>query len=132
MPHDHVTTARPLRQPQDNVPQTKSARDGLLEAGVDPARIRLVNDEQEAVDTALGLARAGDLVMIFGDSIKRCWKQIVYFKPGEGAGMEIEAPPGEEPFALEREEEAWQHESDVELVRDGRGVIIAAEPEDSD
>jgi hypothetical protein len=46
--------------------------------------------------------------------------------------MEIEAPPGEEPFALEREEEAWQHESDVELVRDGRGVIIAAEPEDSD
>jgi geranylgeranyl pyrophosphate synthase len=32
MPHDHVTTARPLGQPQDNVPQTKPARDRLLEA----------------------------------------------------------------------------------------------------
>lgn len=32
MPHDHVATARPLRQPQDNVPQTKQARDRLLEA----------------------------------------------------------------------------------------------------
>jgi len=32
MPHDRVTTARPLRQPQDNVPQTKQARDRLLEA----------------------------------------------------------------------------------------------------
>jgi len=32
MPHDHVTMTRPLGQPQDNVPQTKSARDGLLEA----------------------------------------------------------------------------------------------------
>jgi geranylgeranyl pyrophosphate synthase len=32
MPHDHVTAARPLRQPQDNVPQSKQARDRLLEA----------------------------------------------------------------------------------------------------
>ncbi len=106
--------------------------DGLLEAGVDPARIRLVEDEQEAVDTALGVARAGDLVMIFGDAIKRCWKQIIYFKPGDGAGIEMEPTPADDSFALEREEEAWQHEPDVELVRDGRGVIIAAEPEDAD
>lgn len=32
MPHDRLTTARPLRQPQDNVPQTKQARGRLLEA----------------------------------------------------------------------------------------------------
>jgi len=30
MPHDRVTTARPVRQPQDNVPQTKQQRDDLL------------------------------------------------------------------------------------------------------
>ncbi len=30
MPRDGVTTAKPVRQPQDNVPQTKQARDGLL------------------------------------------------------------------------------------------------------
>jgi geranylgeranyl pyrophosphate synthase len=32
MPHDRTTIARPMRPPQDNVPQTKAARDGLLDA----------------------------------------------------------------------------------------------------
>ena len=63
-------------------------------------RIRVVPDEQEAVETALGLARAGDLVMIFGDVIKRCWKQIVYFKPGEGAGPEVGVAAADDGFAL--------------------------------
>ena len=32
MPHDPTTIARPMRPPQDNVPQTKAARDRLLNA----------------------------------------------------------------------------------------------------
>ena len=121
---------RPRGRQPGEVPEMLRA--ALLEAGVAEDRIRVVPDEQEAVETALGLARAGDLVMIFGDVIKRCWKQIVYFKPGEGAGPEVGVAAADDGFALEREEEAWQPEPDVELVRDGRGVIIAAEPEDSD
>ena len=107
-------------------------RAALIEGGVDESRIKLVHDEQQAVDAALGTAQAGDLVMIFGDAIKRCWKQIIYFKPGEG--IQLEPPPvaPEDVVVLERDEEAYQPESDVELVQDGRGVIIAAEPEDSD
>jgi cyanophycin synthetase len=121
---------RPRGRQPGEVPEMLRAT--LLEAGIAEDRILAMPDEQEAVETALGLARAGDLVMIFGDVIKRCWKQIVYFKPGEGAGPEIDVPAVDDSFALEREEEAWQPEPDVELVRDGRGVILAAEPEDSD
>jgi len=32
MPDDRVMTAKPLRQPQDNIPQSKHARDELLAA----------------------------------------------------------------------------------------------------
>ena len=117
-------------RPDGQIPEMLRA--ALIEGGVDESRIKLVHDEQQAVDAALGTAQAGDLVMIFGDAIKRCWKQIIYFKPGEG--IQLEPPPAaaEDVVVLERDEEAYQPESDVELVQDGRGVIIAAEPEDSD
>jgi cyanophycin synthetase len=117
-------------RPDGQIPEMLRA--ALIEGGVDESRIKLVHDEQQAVDAALGTAQAGDLVMIFGDAIKRCWKQIIYFKPGEG--IQLEPPPvaPEDVVVLERDEEAYQPESDVELVQDGRGVIIAAEPEDSD
>ena len=32
MPDDRVIAAKPLRQPQDNIPQSKHARDALLDA----------------------------------------------------------------------------------------------------
>ena len=117
-------------RPPGQIPEMLRA--ALIEGGVDDSRIRLVNDEQEAVDAALDTAKAGDLVMIFGDAIKRCWKQIIYFKPGEG--IQLEAPPAasEDVVVLERDEEAYQPQVEVELVHDGRGVIIAADPEDSD
>ena len=42
----------------------------LLEAGIAEDRILVRPDAHEAVETALGLARAVDLVMIFGYVIK--------------------------------------------------------------
>jgi hypothetical protein len=49
--------------------------------------------EQEAVRQALEMARAGDLLVIFGDKLARIWEQIVSFKPGPqvGAGVREEA-----------------------------------------
>jgi cyanophycin synthetase len=106
----------------------------LLEAGVDADRVEIVADEQQAVERALGMGKAGDLVMIFGDSIKRCWKQIINFKPGEDDDHEPVAREETGDFAaLEMEAEAFHPEPDVELVRDGRGVMIAREEsEDAD
>ncbi len=61
---------------------------GLLAQGIAPERIQRVESEEEAVQRALSTAAPGDIVLIFGDEITRCWKQIIYFggrKPAEGA-----------------------------------------------
>jgi len=108
-------------------------REALVEAGVPGDNIQIVPDEQQSIRSALSQAGAGDLVMIFGDRIKRCWKQIIYFKPGEGGTAEISPttqPAGYAP--LEMENEAYQPDTGEKLLRDERGVMIAPEPEEAD
>jgi cyanophycin synthetase len=55
----------------------------LIEAGYPKDSISLIVDEQEAVDAALERADRGDLILIFGDAISRCWKQIITHRPGQ-------------------------------------------------
>ncbi|MFL6235571.1 MAG: cyanophycin synthetase [Thermoanaerobaculia bacterium] len=65
-------------------------RQGLLANGFCPERI--VNGyfkEDESVRRALEMARAGDLVVIFGDKLARIWEQIVSFKPGPQVGERV-------------------------------------------
>jgi len=108
-------------------------RAGLIEAGVEDQQIEIVPDEQMAVQTALASAAPGDLVMVFGDSIKRCWKQIIYFKPGESAPAPVRAETGRGDFEpLELAGEAFTPSGGVTLLRDERGVMIAPDPEDAD
>ncbi|HEY2292729.1 MAG TPA: cyanophycin synthetase [Thermoanaerobaculia bacterium] len=58
-------------------------RQGLLAAGFCPERIVPgYFKEDESVRRALEMARAGDLLVIFGDKLARIWEQIVSFKPG--------------------------------------------------
>lgn len=98
----------------------------LLAAGVDAGQIQVVNDEQEAVQTALNAAAPGDLLLILGDNIKRCWKQIIYFqsdKDAPRAGAPVPRVPDVNLPHLEWDE-------GVELVRDERGVRIARESAD--
>ena len=58
-------------------------RQGLLATGFCPERIVPgYFGEEEAVRRALEMARAGDLLVIFGDKLARIWEQIVSFKPG--------------------------------------------------
>ncbi len=60
---------------------------GLQEAGIEPSRIVRIESEADAIHAALSRAVAGDVVLIFGDEVTRCWKQIIYFggkKPSEG------------------------------------------------
>jgi hypothetical protein len=46
------------------------------------------------------MARAGDLVVIFGDKLSQIWQQIVSFKPQAQGGRE-EMPPKPEALAAE-------------------------------
>ncbi|WP_434422414.1 cyanophycin synthetase [Nannocystis pusilla] len=55
-------------------------RTGLLQAGVAEAKIQIILDEQRSIDAALAACDQGDLLLIFGDNISRCWKQIVRFR----------------------------------------------------
>jgi cyanophycin synthetase len=65
-------------------------RSGLIQAGCPAERIVPgVYKEEEAVLKALGMARAGDLVAIFGDKLARVWELITSFKPESGAGREV-------------------------------------------
>jgi len=132
-------------------------REGLLAAGVASEAITVIPDEQESVAAALRMGERGDLLVIFGDNITRCWKQIIRFGGGEarspdatsvsvidGIGTLIgarsssasgSAPGGEvagdddavEPVRDDRPLAAARH-SDV--IVDERGVRLAREEAD--
>lgn len=69
----------PRGRAPDAVPQL--IKETLLAAGVSEEAIQVVPREEESIATALGMARQGDLVMVFCEAITRSWKQIIYFKP---------------------------------------------------
>jgi cyanophycin synthetase len=58
-------------------------RAGLIAGGVAEDAITVIEDEQDAVAAALRAGEQGDFLVIFGDNISRCWKQIVRFGGGE-------------------------------------------------
>ncbi|MFK7888318.1 MAG: cyanophycin synthetase, partial [Gammaproteobacteria bacterium] len=61
----------------DEVPNMM--RKVLMDNGVKEEQIEIVPDEQAATMRALEMAQTGDLVLVLGDDITRCWKQIIYF-----------------------------------------------------
>ena len=68
----------------DEVPRLQAA--ALRAAGVPDGAISIIPDEQEAVDAALRMGEAGDLLLVFADALVRSWKQITKFKPAS-AGL---------------------------------------------
>jgi cyanophycin synthetase len=53
----------------------------LRERDVPASAIEVIPDEQAAIDAALRMGRAGDLLLVFADALTRSWKQIIKFKP---------------------------------------------------
>jgi len=111
------------------VPQMLSGQ--LRECGVKKRRIQVIANEVDAVGAALNMAREGDLVVIFGDNIERCWKQV--------AGHQVEDVEVDEEVLdkavqsfVEEDPEAFTLEPGSELIRDERGVRIARIDEESD
>ncbi len=104
-------------------------RDGLLKNGVSDDNISIIADEQEAVTAALEGASEGDLLVIFGDNITRCWKQIIYH------GGDREAPQESETIADEQTVGAdlgLMLEEGMHLISDDRGVRLARAEEGDD
>lgn len=124
----------------DEVPAIMSA--ALKAAGVDAERISVIPDEQEAVDAALRMARTGDLLLVFGDAIVRCWKQIIHFRP-DGSARPVTAEHAVPRAAAQAATPASRTDgrppnagraplpADLgTLVRDDRGVRLARESDD--
>jgi len=107
------------RGPED-VPRILA--EALREAGVPASAIEVIPDEQQAVDAALRLGRAGDLVVVFADALARTWKQITKFRPAGAPGAHHTAAVGRDPM----------HDAGLEpealpdgVVRDARGLVFA-------
>jgi cyanophycin synthetase len=111
----------------------------LREAGVADAAISIIPDEQEAIDAALRMGAAGDLLLIFADALVRSWKQITKFKPA-GAPPARTPPQAAAPLVDEsavpvapalKGAEGRAPEFSLEgLIRDERGVRLAPELDD--
>ena len=115
----------------DEVPQIQ--RQALLEAGVPDESIELIPDEAEAIQAALEGAKPGDLLLLFGDDIARCWEQITTFRPGAEVAGEHRSQGSRGP-GIDLEDRGVDAPSfdATELVRDERGVRLARLDEPAD
>jgi cyanophycin synthetase len=121
----------------DEVPRIMAS--SLRAAGVPDSAISVIPDEQEAIEAALRMGTAGDLLLVFADALVRSWKQITKFKPAGTPPTRTSAPPtpalGEEAIAAaapapRHVELAAADFGPEALIRDERGVRLAPEVED--
>jgi len=131
----------------DEVPRLQAA--ALRAAGVPENAISIIPDEQEAVDAALRMGEAGDLLLVFADALVRSWKQITKFKPasavpfassdatgqvgrgpGEGLSPMPNPSPQRTPAAASEGAERPSAFNLEGMIRDERGIRYAPETED--
>ena len=120
-------------------------RASLVDAGVSANAITTIESEVEAVGAALKMGARGDLLVIFGDDITRCWKQIIHFggapettAPVDAIGSIATTPAPAEPPSTDTRPDANPVRDDRPvrssrrsgLVVDERGVRLARESND--
>lgn len=108
----------------------------LESKGIDAANIEVIPSEKDAVEAGLASCAPGDLLIILGDNITRCWKQIVHFNDVTEKGQEAvqSAPSQDFPEKLfEPVEHKFELGEGQRIVHDDRGVHIVVErDEESD
>ena len=85
--------------------------------------------EEEAVDAALQAGGEGDLLVVFGDNITRCWKQIIYF--GGERNSEEDIPDIKEENLGDSDLGVFLADGQ-QLISDERGVRLARDEEGDD
>jgi cyanophycin synthetase len=115
----------------DEVPRIQAA--ALRARGVPESAISIIPDEQQAIDAALNMGRAGDLLLVFADALVRSWKQITKFRPAgtddvvRAAAPEIAVPRH---ALVEQPVEAISLTHAEGLIRDERGIRLARDADD--
>ena len=116
-------------------------REALLANGVEDDAISVIPEEEFAVAAALEMAEPEDLVLILGDDVARCWKQIIYLNRDEPQAVEVRTPAAATPTVATVAAPPTMHPvaeappvpevtgMTEGLIRDERGVRLAREPE---
>jgi cyanophycin synthetase len=52
---------------------------GAAAAGLAPDRIHERLSERDGAELAMGMAKPGDLVVLFADDVTSVWKQVIYW-----------------------------------------------------
>lgn len=113
-------------------------KEGLMKHGVKEENIIMVPDETESVAFALEQAKAGDMVTVFVDNIKRTWKQIIYFNKESTSDAETKSEPAPQHISvvdLSMDKSVSEEISNMlkgEIISDERGVRVAMMDEDED
>nr|WP_297349657.1 cyanophycin synthetase [uncultured Glaciecola sp.] len=103
--------------------------------GVDAKDIQVIPSEADAIEAGLESCAPGDLIIILGDNITRCWKQIVHFNNvSDHSVNEEDKPSSDFPEKLyEPIEHKFELQEGTRIVKDERGVhIVVDREEDSD
>ncbi|MFT7458506.1 MAG: cyanophycin synthetase [Planctomycetota bacterium] len=104
---------------------------GLKDNGVGEDQVDIIENEVEAIDAALTMAESGDLLLIFGDDITRCWKQIINFNSGSKAPPRQANDVADKGYVLP-DPEVFSLAAGQKLIRDERGVRLAKADEQAD
>lgn len=108
-------------------------RQQLVDQGVSDDAVEIVTDEQKAVARSLEYCQEGDLLIIFGDDITRCWKQIIHFNSEQAESPStVAAHPAPETFDAFGSGETFELPVGQSLIKDDRGVRIARSEDGDD
>ena len=77
------------------------------------------------------MAESGDLLLIFGDDITRCWKQIINFNSGSKSPPRQANDLADKGYVLP-DPEVFSLAAGQKLIRDERGVRLAKADEQAD
>lgn len=103
--------------------------------GVDASNIQVIPSEVDAVEAGLASCAPGDLLIILGDNITRCWKQIVHFNHSSEQSSSDDSQPSQDfPEKLFQPiEHKFELQEGSRIVQDERGVhIVVDRDEESD
>lgn len=92
-------------------------------------QLQVIASEVDAIESALEMAEEGDLLLIFGDDITRCWKQILNFneenqKSSNNKNKDVSASSN---VILDDDEKEFLNS--LSLIKDEKGVRLAREEE---
>ncbi|BDX05060.1 cyanophycin synthetase [Planctobacterium marinum] len=101
----------------------------LKAEGIPEQAIQIIPDEQTAIETGLQMSKEGDLLIVLGDNISRCWKQIVHFNDVNKTETSQSSTPSQDfPEKLfEPKEHKYELTAGQKMVSDERGVRIVME-----